>query len=54
MGEGSSNSSKQCTNFVQDCEGQFTIEEVKVKKMTANAALTAQVKQVVFLNQCLK
>ncbi len=44
MGEGSCNSSKQHANFAQDGEGQFTIEIVKVKKLTANAAaLTAHI-----------
>ncbi len=33
MGEGSSNSSKQRENFVQDGESQFTIEKVKVEKI---------------------
>ncbi len=43
MGEGSSNSSKQRANFAQDGERQFTIEKVKVKKLIANAALTAHI-----------
>ncbi len=42
-GEGSSNSSKQHANLTQEGEGQFTIEKVKVKKLTANAALTAHI-----------
>ncbi len=43
MGEGSSNSSKQRANFVQDGDGQSTIEKVKVKKLTVNAALAAHI-----------
>ncbi len=43
MGEVSSNSSKQCANFAQDGDGQSTIENVKVQKLTVNAALAAHI-----------
>ncbi len=42
MEEGSSNSSKQRPNFAQDGE-RHSLEKVKVKKMTANVALTAHI-----------
>ncbi len=42
MEEGSSNSSKQRPNFAQDGE-RHSLEKVKVKKTTANVALTAHI-----------
>ncbi len=43
MGEGSSNWTKQRANCVQDGERSFTIENVIVNKLPANAALTAHI-----------